>query len=162
MIALEHVQVNFPNRVLLEDASLRVMPGDRFALIGDNGSGKSTLLKIAAGELKPTAGGVERQRGVVVGYLPQSGLAHRGRVLWEEAISALPEWLEAVEKRRRLLDKVASLSPELIPATRQPISYSFFASSGFIFLNGPPNQSFQHNLIYTPFLVFLFSIDRFY
>ena len=112
MIALEHVQVNFPNRVLLEDASLRVMPGDRFALIGDNGSGKSTLLKIAAGELKPTAGGVERQRGVVVGYLPQSGLAHRGRVLWEEAISALPEWLEAVEKRRRLLDKVASLSPD--------------------------------------------------
>jgi ATP-binding cassette subfamily F protein 3 len=112
LIALEHVQVNFPNRVLVEDASLRIMPGDRFALIGENGSGKSTLLKIAAGEVKPTAGGVERQRGVVVGYLPQSGLAHRGRVLWEEAISALPEWLEAVEKRRRLLDKVASLSPD--------------------------------------------------
>lgn len=112
MIALEHVQVNLPNRVLVEDASLRVMPGDRLALIGDNGSGKSTLLKIAAGEVNPTAGGVERQRGVVVGYLPQSGLTHRGRALWEEVISALPEWLEAVEKRRRLLDKVASLSPD--------------------------------------------------
>ena len=112
MIALEHVQVNFPDRVLVEDVSLRVLPGDRLALIGENGSGKSTLLKIAAGEVKPTAGGVERQRDVVVGYLPQSGLAHRGRVLWEEAISALPEWLEAVEKRRRLIDKVASLSPD--------------------------------------------------
>lgn len=112
MIALEHVQVNFPNRVLVEDASLRVMPGDRLALIGENGSGKSTLLKIAAGEVKPTAGAVERQRDVVVGYLPQSGLTHRGRVLWEEVISALPEWLEAVEKRRHLLDKIASLSPD--------------------------------------------------
>ena len=112
MIALEHVQVNFPNRVLVEDASLRVMPGDRLALIGENGSGKSTLLKIAAGEVKPTAGGVERQRDAVIGYLPQSGLTHRGRLLWGEVISALPEWLEAVEKRKRLLDKVASLSPD--------------------------------------------------
>ncbi len=112
LIALEHVQVNFPNRVLLEDASLRLMAGDRLALIGENGSGKSTLLKILAGEAGPTAGRVERQRGLVVGYLPQSGLSHRGRALWEEAVSALPEWLEAVERRRRLLDKVASLSPE--------------------------------------------------
>ncbi len=112
MFALEHVHVNFPNYVLVEDASLRVMPGDRLALIGENGSGKSTLLKIAAGEIKPTAGRVETGRDVVVGYLPQSGLSHRGRALWEEVISALPEWLEAVERRKRLLDKVASLSPD--------------------------------------------------
>ncbi len=110
LFALEHVHVNFPNHVLVEDASLRVMPGDRLALIGENGSGKSTLLRIAAGDLKPTAGRVERGRDVVVGYLPQSGLAHRGRSLWEEVISALPEWLEAVETRRRLLDRVATLS----------------------------------------------------
>ena len=112
MLVLDHVQVNFPNRVLLEDASLRVLAGDRLALIGENGSGKSTLLRIAAGEARPTAGTVERQKGLVVGYLPQSGLSHRGRRLWEEVISALPEWLEAVEKRRRLLDKVASLPPD--------------------------------------------------
>jgi ATP-binding cassette subfamily F protein 3 len=112
LFALEHIQVNFPNRVLVEDASLRVLAGDRLALIGENGSGKSTLLKIAAGEAKPTAGRVEREKGLVVGYLPQSGLSYRGRTLWEEAISALPEWLEAEERRRRLLDRIASLPPE--------------------------------------------------
>ena len=112
LLVLEQVQVNFPNRVLFEDASLRVMPGDRLALIGENGSGKSTLLRIAAGKSRPTDGRVEAQRGLVIGYLPQSGLSHRGRVLWEEVISALPEWLEAVERRRRLLDKIASLSPD--------------------------------------------------
>ncbi len=112
MIALEHIQVNFPGRVLFEDVNLRVMSGDRLALIGENGSGKSTLLKIAAGEAKPTAGDVDRRRGLVIGYLPQSGLAHRGRRLWEEVISALPEWLEAVERRKRLLEQIASLSPE--------------------------------------------------
>ena len=112
MLVLDRVQVNFPNRVLLEETSLRVLPGDRIALIGENGSGKSTLLKIAAGETMPTAGRVERQKGLVVGYLPQSGLAHSGRILWEEVISALPEWLESVERRKRLLDKLASLSPD--------------------------------------------------
>lgn len=95
MLALEHVGFNFPNYVLVEDANLRVMPGDRLALIGENGSGKSTLLKLAAGELRPTSGRVEKGRDAVIGYLPQSGLSHRGRSLWEEAISALPEWLEA-------------------------------------------------------------------
>ena len=112
MLVLEKVQVNFPNRVLFEDASLRVMPGDRLALIGENGSGKSTLLRIAAGKARPTDGRVEAQGNLVIGYLPQSGLYHRGRVLWEEVISALPEWLEAVEERRRLLDKIASLSAD--------------------------------------------------
>lgn len=112
MIALEHVQVSFPTRVLLEDANLQVRSGDRLALIGENGSGKSTLLRILAGEAHPTEGTVERRAGLVVGYLPQSGLLHRGRLLWEEVISALPEWLETVEERRRLLEKVASLPPE--------------------------------------------------
>jgi ATP-binding cassette subfamily F protein 3 len=112
LIALESVHVGFPNRVLLEDASLRVMAGDRLALIGENGSGKSTLLRILAGEVSPTAGRVERRKGLVVGYLPQSGLSHRGRVLWEEVVSALPEWLESLERRKRLLDRIASLKPE--------------------------------------------------
>lgn len=112
MLLLEHVHVNFPNRVILEDIDLRVMAGDRVALIGENGSGKSTLLRIAAGEARPSAGRVEKQKEVVIGYLPQSGLSYRGRGLWEEAVSALPEWLEAVEKRRHLLEKVASLAAD--------------------------------------------------
>jgi ATP-binding cassette subfamily F protein 3 len=123
LLVLEQVQVNFPNRVLFEDVSLRVMPGDRLALIGENGSGKSTLLRIAAGKARPTDGRVEAQRDLVIGYLPQSGLSHRGRVLWEEVISALPEWLEAVEKRRRLLDKIASLSPEDPEHERSMVQY---------------------------------------
>ncbi|MSV31835.1 MAG: ABC transporter ATP-binding protein [Bryobacterales bacterium] len=42
----------------LRDVSLRVEPGEVFALVGPNGSGKSTLLQIVAGIMQPTRGRV--------------------------------------------------------------------------------------------------------
>ena len=45
---------------LLRDATWRLGPGDRVALVGVNGSGKTTLMKLLAGELAPDAGEVER------------------------------------------------------------------------------------------------------
>jgi simple sugar transport system ATP-binding protein len=39
-----------------DDVSLKVMPGQIHALLGENGAGKSTLVKIIYGALQPTAG----------------------------------------------------------------------------------------------------------
>jgi ATPase subunit of ABC transporter with duplicated ATPase domains len=56
-------------RVLLEQATFRVAPGDRVGLVGRNGAGKTTLTTVLAGEALPAAGAVTR--GGSVGYLPQ-------------------------------------------------------------------------------------------
>jgi branched-chain amino acid transport system ATP-binding protein len=42
----------------LDNVSLKVMPGDVYAIIGANGAGKSTLMRTIAGLHRPTAGSV--------------------------------------------------------------------------------------------------------
>ncbi|WP_092534902.1 ATP-binding cassette domain-containing protein [Amycolatopsis arida] len=56
-------------RQLFADVAFRVGAGDVVALIGDNGAGKTTVLRIAAGELRPSAGHVRVQGGLAV--MPQ-------------------------------------------------------------------------------------------
>jgi ABC-2 type transport system ATP-binding protein/lipopolysaccharide transport system ATP-binding protein len=50
------------NRVLVEalrGVTMRIVSGERVALIGRNGAGKSTLLRVMAGICEPTAGAIE-------------------------------------------------------------------------------------------------------
>lgn len=112
MLALHDVEMTFDGKTVLEGITFTFKASDRIALIGENGSGKSTLLRIAAGVLEPTAGDVHKPKDMVVGYLPQSGLSHRGQSLWEEVLSALPEWVEARQRRRNLLERISALPPE--------------------------------------------------
>lgn len=48
-----------PARPVLRDASFRLHPGERVALVGPNGAGKTTLFHIMVGLLHPSAGTVE-------------------------------------------------------------------------------------------------------
>jgi ATPase subunit of ABC transporter with duplicated ATPase domains len=69
MLAATGIELRAGARLLLDDATFRVGPGDRVGLVGRNGAGKTTLMKVLAGEGLPAAGSVEH-RGTV-GYLPQ-------------------------------------------------------------------------------------------
>ncbi len=69
MITAQGLEVRAGARLLLENATFRVGPGDRIGLVGRNGAGKTTLTKILAGESEPASGLVHRAG--TVGYLPQ-------------------------------------------------------------------------------------------
>jgi len=69
VITAANIELRAGSRLLLEDASFRVGPGDRIGLVGRNGAGKTTLTKVLAGEELP-AGGTVTNNGSV-GYLPQ-------------------------------------------------------------------------------------------
>jgi len=62
---------SFGGRVLFENVSLNLHPGDRVGLIGPNGSGKSTLLMILAGLEIPDHGTVSIRRMARFGFVPQ-------------------------------------------------------------------------------------------
>jgi ATPase subunit of ABC transporter with duplicated ATPase domains len=61
LISLQNVDFDFGREPILRGASLTLLEGERYALIGQNGTGKSTLLNLLAGELE-AHGGERRPR----------------------------------------------------------------------------------------------------
>ncbi len=82
MLQVNHVSLSYGPRLVLDDVSFTVAPGEKVGLIGVNGAGKSSLLKIIAGEQDADTGSVIRPRSF--GYLSQD-VAHEASV--EEGIT---------------------------------------------------------------------------
>jgi len=75
LVGLNNVTFEFGSRVIVEDATWHIQPGERIGLIGYNGQGKSTLFKILTGVYTPSKGTVERGKNVTIGYLHQDLLS---------------------------------------------------------------------------------------
>ncbi|MEV7127587.1 TlrC/CarA/OleB/SrmB family ABC-F type ribosomal protection protein [Streptomyces sp. NPDC093260] len=71
-LTLDHVTKRYPGRVVLDQISFTLKPGDKAGLIGENGAGKSTVLRLVAGRERPDSGEVAVTAAGGVGYLPQS------------------------------------------------------------------------------------------
>lgn len=76
MIQLEHVSAGYGSKLVVEDISLDLNPGQVLTLLGPNGSGKSTLLRTIAG-LHPLAGGQIKIDGVPVKQLTRRQMAQK-------------------------------------------------------------------------------------
>jgi ABC-type transport system involved in cytochrome bd biosynthesis fused ATPase/permease subunit len=79
-IVLEDVTVTADDeRVLLEDLSLEIVPGEAIAIVGPSGAGKSTLLRVLLG-LQPVRNGTLRCGDVEFGAMDLE--AWRGGIAW--------------------------------------------------------------------------------
>jgi len=58
MIELQSISLHRGDKSLLEDASLRIHPGEKTALVGANGSGKTSLFLLLQGQLQVDRGSV--------------------------------------------------------------------------------------------------------
>jgi ATP-binding cassette subfamily F protein 3 len=87
MLQLSQAGKRFGQKLLFEDANWLITPNERTGLVGGNGTGKSTLLKIIAGVESLDYGTLTRVKGMTLGYLPQDGLAMRGKTVFEECMS---------------------------------------------------------------------------
>ena len=63
--------VRYRGRAVLDRVSVEVHRREVVSLIGPNGAGKTTAVRALLGLIKPDAGIVRHEPGVVVGYVPQ-------------------------------------------------------------------------------------------
>ncbi len=106
VVSLTSVDVAFADRQVLDSVNLSLDDRCRVALTGANGSGKTTLLRLIAAQTSPDSGSVVVNRGCTVGYLPQSGLVHRGRSLLDEAEQAFARFHDMVSRLETVADEL--------------------------------------------------------
>ncbi len=77
MLRAQGLTIEVSERVLVDDASFSVYPGDKVGLVGRNGAGKTTMLRTLGGERRTTSGTVQVTGSL--GFLPQDPRTERGR-----------------------------------------------------------------------------------
>jgi ATP-binding cassette subfamily F protein 3 len=112
LIQLSELTKSFGDRVLFDHVTWQITDRERVGLCGPNGAGKTTLLRMMAGLDEPDSGAVLKPSALTVGYLPQDGLSHSGRTVFDEAASAFGSLL-AMKAEMHALE--AQLGNEAIP-----------------------------------------------
>lgn len=112
MLQLSGAGKRFGTKLLFEEVNWLITPDERTGLVGGNGTGKSTLLKILAGMESLDYGVVSRTKGMTLGYLPQDGLAMRGKTVFEECLSVFDELRGMETEAEELTGKLSDLKPE--------------------------------------------------
>ncbi len=93
-ISVKNLSFIVENKVIVDDISLTIFPGEFIGLIGPSGSGKTSLMLMMCGSVKPTYGEVyinsqslfsnyDSFKGQI-GYVPQDDIIHR-ELLVEES-----------------------------------------------------------------------------
>ena len=77
MLEARDIHVRFGDRVVLEDISFAVGPGELHGIMGPNGAGKTTFFNVLTGRVKPSRGTVSLAGEDVTG-LPSHAIAARG------------------------------------------------------------------------------------
>jgi ATP-binding cassette, subfamily F, member 3 len=107
MLQLSSAGKRFGPKLLFEDANWLITPDERTGLVGGNGTGKSTLLKVLAGVETLDYGALTRVKGMTLGYLPQDGLALRGKTVFAECLSVF-DHLHQMEAEAEVLTTTLS------------------------------------------------------
>jgi ATP-binding cassette subfamily F protein uup len=94
LLSAEKISKSFPDKVLLQKASLYLSDTDKVGIIGINGTGKTTLLNLLAGLTSPDEGTISKASGARIAYLRQNPV-------FDKELSLLSIVLQHVDKQAR-------------------------------------------------------------
>jgi len=58
MLVMQNIEKSFPGVQAVDDVTLKILPGEIHALVGENGAGKTTLMRILSGATTPDSGSI--------------------------------------------------------------------------------------------------------
>jgi ATPase subunit of ABC transporter with duplicated ATPase domains len=112
VISAANVTVQFGEKPLFEDVSVKFGNGHRYGLIGANGSGKTTFMKVLGGELEPTHGNVSVPAHARVGKLRQDQFAFEEYSVIHTVIMGHERLWQVYQERDRLYAKPSMTEEE--------------------------------------------------
>ena len=86
---------------IFANLDLQIDERDRIGIVGPNGAGKTSLIRILAGELEANGGTITWQRGVRIGYVPQTPSQAPDGTVHDEV-------MQAFTRLRQVEDELAS------------------------------------------------------
>lgn len=90
LLEVRNITKKFPGVLALNDVSLKLMPGEVHAIVGENGAGKSTLMKIMAGAYIPDSGDIILNGSKVTFSHPKEAQLKGVSIIYQE-FNLLPE-----------------------------------------------------------------------
>jgi ATPase subunit of ABC transporter with duplicated ATPase domains len=111
MINVSNISLRYGKRVLFDEVNVKFIPGNCYGVIGANGAGKSTFIKILSGEIDPTTGRVEIEKGKRMSVLKQNHFEFDGFQVLETVIMGNKE-LYAIMKEKEIIYAKEDFSDE--------------------------------------------------
>lgn len=102
MIHLTNIQKQHGSRILLQNASLQILPATHTGLVGPNGAGKTTIFRLITGEEEADKGEISCSKKTVIGYFSQDVGDMAGRSVIAEVMSAAGDIVELGNKIREM------------------------------------------------------------
>ena len=105
MISTQNVSLQYGDRALFENVSVKFTDGNCYGIIGANGAGKSTFLKILAGEIEPNKGEVVLEPHKRLSVLKQDHFAYDENGVVETVIMGNRRLYEIMQEKEVLYSK---------------------------------------------------------
>jgi len=101
-IEAKGISKSYGDKTLVKDVSLRILSGDKVALIGPNGVGKTTLIKLLLGELAPDSGEVSHGARLETVFVDQNRAALAPNKTVQDILAGGSDYVDVRGEKRHI------------------------------------------------------------
>ena len=105
MISASNISLRYGKRILFDEVNVKFMPGNCYGIIGANGAGKSTFIKILSGEIEPTTGHVDIEKGKRMSVLKQDHFEFDNLQVLETVMMGNKQLFEIIKEKELIYAK---------------------------------------------------------